>query len=145
MDVATLPFNRHLGLRIVEVDGVPEVVLDPSLHHLNHVDTVHATVIFGIAEAASGQCLLSRFADLGDTVVAVLRKSEVKYRQPASPSAPLRASATLDDEAATTYRELLSTRGRATVEVDVSVVQEDVELFTGRFTWFAANAPQPGS
>ncbi len=138
MDVSALPFNRHLGLAIRDVDGTPTVVLQPGEHHLNHVNTVHATVIYGLAEAASGHCLLSRFPDLADSFVAVLRKSAAKYRRPASPDAPLHARGRLDDETVAGFEELLASRGRASVDIVVSVAQHDVELFTGTFTWFAA-------
>ena len=138
MDVSTLPFNRHLGLTIRDVDGTPTVVLQPGEHHLNHVNTVHATVIYGLAEAASGHCLLSRFPGRVDSFVAVLRKSVAKYRRPASPEVPLHARARLDDETAARFEELLATRGRASVDIVVSVVQNDMDLFRGTFTWFAA-------
>jgi acyl-coenzyme A thioesterase PaaI-like protein len=137
MDVSALPFNRHLGLTVGDVDGTPTVVLQPGEHHLNHVNTVHATVIYGLAEAASGHCLLSRFPELVGSFVAVLRKSVAKYRRPASPDAPLHARGRLDGKSATSFQELLASRGRASVDIVVSVVQHDVELFTGTFTWFA--------
>ena len=54
MDVSTLPFNKYLGLHIGRSDDKSTVILEPRTHHLNHVGTVHATVIYGIAEAASG-------------------------------------------------------------------------------------------
>ena len=136
MDVTAIPFNRHLGLSIGRIEGAPAVVLQPSEHHLNHVNTVHATVIYGLAEAASGHYLLSRFPSLADEYVAVLRKSATKYRRPASPDASLQALATLDDESATRFLDVLASRRRASVEIRVSVVQNEMELFAGDFTWF---------
>ncbi len=138
MDVSALPFNRHLGLTIDDIDGVPTVVLHPGKHHLNHVNTVHATAIYGLAEAASGHYLLSELPDLADEFVAVLRTSATKYRRPATADAPLHARATLDNESAASFLEMLGSRRRASVEIAVSVVQKDVEVFTGSFVWFAA-------
>ena len=74
MDVSALPFNRHLGLAVCELDGEPTLVLQPGPQHCNHVGSVHATVIYGLAEAASGHCLLARFPDAADSFVAVLRQ-----------------------------------------------------------------------
>ena len=136
MDISAIPFNKHLGLAISEIDGAPTVILHPSEHHLNHVNTVHATVIYGLAEAASGHYLVSRFPDLADEFMAVLRKSTVKYRRPASLGASLHAQATLDGESATDFLHLLTSRRRASVEITVSVVQNDLELSAGGFTWF---------
>ena len=136
MDASTLPFNRHLGLRIGPHDDKPTVILEPAAHHLNHVDTVHATVIYGVAEAASGQCLLNRFPSLVGSFVAVLRNSAVKYRRPASPDGDIHARGTLSEESAVRFFERLTARGRASVDIEVSVTQQDTELFTGTFGWF---------
>jgi len=138
MDVSTLPLNKHLGLSISPSDGTPTVILRPRAHHLNHVGTVHATVIYGVAEAASGCCLLARFPSLVDSLVAVLRTSAAKYRRPASPDGDLRASGTLWEESAVKFFERLTSRGRASVDIEVSVAQDDTELFTGTFGWFVA-------
>jgi len=138
MDVSTLPFNKHLGLTISPQDGKPTVTLEPAAHHLNHLDTVHATVIYGVAEAASGHCLLARFPDLVDSFVAVLRNSSAKYRRPASPDGEIQAWGALPEESAVRFYERLTSRGRASVDIEVSVTQRDTELFTGTFGWFVA-------
>jgi acyl-coenzyme A thioesterase PaaI-like protein len=138
MDVSDLPFNKHLGLRVSPSDGEPTVILQPCAHHLNHVGTVHATVIFGIAEAASGHCLQARFPSLADSYVAVLRSSSAKYRRPASPDGEIHARGTLSEELAVKLYERLTSRGRASVDIEVSVTQNGTELFTGTFGWFAA-------
>jgi len=138
MDASTLPFNRHLGLRIGPRADKRTVILKPAAHHLNHVDTVHATVIYGVAEAASGECLLNRFPSLVGSFVAVLRNSAVKYRRPASPDGEIRAWGTLSETSADKFYERLTSRGRASVDIEVSVTQNDTELFTGTFGWFVA-------
>ena len=136
MDVSSLPFNRHLGLSLDPSGDPAAVVLQPSAIHLNHVATVHATVLYGVAEAASGQCLLMRFPSLADSSLAVLRSSSVKYRRPAAPDCRIDARGTLPDEAAARFFTALTSRGRASVEIDVSVTQDDMELFRGTFVWF---------
>jgi acyl-CoA thioesterase len=138
MDVSALPFNKYLGLSINPSDAKPTVSLRPCAHHLNHVGTVHATVVYGVAEAASGHCLLARFPGLVDSSVAVLRSSSAKYRRPASPDGDLHAWGTLSEESAVKFYEKLAARGRASVDIEVSVTQDDTELFTGTFGWFVA-------
>ena len=138
MDVSTLPFNKHIGLNIDPSDDKPTVILQLCAYHLNHVDTVHATVIYGIAEAASGRCLLARFPDLVDSSVAVLRSSSAKYRRPASPVGEIRALGTISEESAVKFCDKLTSRGRASVDIEVSVAQNDTELSTGTFGWFVA-------
>jgi acyl-coenzyme A thioesterase PaaI-like protein len=144
MDVSTLPFNKHLGLGISGSGGKPRVILRPCAHHLNHVGTVHATVIYGLAEAASGQCLAARFPRLADSYVAVLRSSSAKYRRPASPDGEIHARGTLSEESAVKFYERLTSRGRASIDIEVSVTQNDTELFTGTFGWFAAAVGSSG-
>lgn len=138
MDVSTLPFNKHLGLRVSPSEGEPTVILRPCADHLNHVGTVHAAVIYGVAEAASGHCLAAQFPDLVDSTVAVLRNSSAKYRRPALADGAIHARGALAEQSAVKFRERLTLRGRASVDVEVSVTQNDAELFTGTFGWFVA-------
>lgn len=137
MDVASLPFNQLLGLESTETDGCAFVVLEPRPQHCNHLGTVHAAVLFGVAEAASGQCLLSHFPGLTGSAVVLLRSSSVKYRNPAAADITLIATGNLDDGAADRCRSQLATRGRGLVDITVSVRQAEVELLTGTFRWFA--------
>ena len=94
--------------------------------------------MFGVAEAASGQCLVSRFPELTTSYGALLRSSTVKYRRPATEESDLQAIGTFSDEVAARFMEKLTARGRAAVDVDVSVTQADVEVFTGTYAWFVA-------
>jgi acyl-CoA thioesterase FadM len=102
------------------------------------VDTIHAAVIFSIAEAASGQCLLCRFPDLSQNYGAVLRNATAKYRRPAVVAQELRGIGTLGDEDAKSFFDTLQSRGRAMLDIPVSVMQGNLEVFAGTFTWFAA-------
>ena len=138
MDVSTLPFNKHLGLRIGPSNDKPTVILRPCAEHLNHVNTVHAAVIYGIAEAASGHCLAVRFPGFVDSFVGLLRSSSAKYRHPAAADREIQAWGVLPEESAVKFYQRLTSRGRATVDVEVTVAQNDTELFTGTFRWFAA-------
>ena len=133
MDVAVLPFNLVLG--IVVQDNA--ILLQPKPEHLNHVNTIHATVLYGIAEAAAGLCLLKRFPELSHSYVAVLRSAEVKYRRPGHPAAELCGIGTLPESLAVRFEDTLESRGRATLEFGVAVSQNGQELFTGSFNWFA--------
>ncbi len=134
MDISTLPFNNAIGI-IADGSGVRLV---PTGEHLNHVGTVHATVLYGVAEAATGQFLIERFSNLADSYVAVLRTSTVKYRRPASLGSDIGGIAQASDDKVAKFEAALETRGRSTIEIDVSVTQAETELFTGVFCWFAS-------
>lgn len=133
MDVASLPFNKTLG---ITADG-PRVVLTPKAEHLNHIDTIHAAVVYAVAEGASGHFLLQRFPEVAESFGAVLRGSTAKYRRPANLDSPLCGLGSLNEDDATSFLKTLHSRGRASIEVAVSVTQKDTEVFTGKFNWFA--------
>ena len=138
MKVSDLPFNRYLGIEPAQDAAEAGVALHVESHHLNHIETIHATVLFGIAEAASGHCLLQRFPGLLTSHVAVLRTSSVKYRRPGMPHDRIQAAGKIDTEAEARFSEELSDRGRATIDVTVAVSQNNTELLTGTFGWFVS-------
>jgi uncharacterized protein (TIGR00369 family) len=58
-----IPFNKLLGIEIVSIgDGVAEARLPFRTEVTNHIGTMHATAIFGLAEAASGCAMSGAFA-----------------------------------------------------------------------------------
>lgn len=134
MDLTSIPFNNELGLTIAG----ESVQLPPEARHLNHLGTVHAAVVYAIAETAAGISTLLRFPELAKTHVAVLRGSTAKYRRPAVAGDVICGVGSLDENAVPTFEESLKTRGRATLETFASVSQNDVEVFTGKFTWFVS-------
>ena len=136
MDVTELPFNRYIGLTSFQVDELPAVGLTPQDHHLNHVGTLHATVLYGLAEAASGQCLIDQRPELIDSGIAVVRTSSVKYRAPGDAKLPCEAVGTVAAAELERLSVQLARRGKSTVDVMVSVRQQERELLTGTFTWF---------
>ncbi|MCA9198438.1 MAG: DUF4442 domain-containing protein [Planctomycetales bacterium] len=134
MKINELPFNRMLGL---QADGL-RVLLVPQSEHGNHVNTVHATVLFGLAEASTGHLLMQRFPELADSHMAVLRESSTKFRRPAEIGSQICAEGMLSEPAAKSFLATLNSRGRTIVEIGVSVTQDGSEVLTGSFRWFVA-------
>jgi hypothetical protein len=62
-----IPFNRLIAIRH---SGDSEYVLelDGSEQYLNHLNAVHASAQFALAEATSGEYLLRMFEDLAGDV-----------------------------------------------------------------------------
>lgn len=98
-----IPLNKHLGIEIVSIgDGVAEARL-PFRHEVtNHIGSMHATAIFGLAEAASGCAMSGAFApdimDLrpvaasaGVTFSRIVRTDAVARARTAESSRDLRA------------------------------------------------------
>jgi acyl-coenzyme A thioesterase PaaI-like protein len=135
-----LVLNRFIGIR-----GAPEGaghLLEMPLAQsvVNHLGTVHAAAQFALAEAASAELLLRRFASLSGGVVAVVRSAAVKYRKPAT--SLLRAFARFADPTAETGLPAdIERRGHATVQVRVELMGEDGRnTFIGEFGWHIAKA-----
>ncbi len=135
MDVTELPFNQFLGLVQRQSDSGLQICLQPKSEHLNHLGTVHATVLYGMAEAASGAILSESFPILQSGFLVVLRGSTTKYRLPANSDLELVASARIDTDETQGMLERLELKGRAMTDIQSIVVQNETEVFSATFRW----------
>ena len=131
MESSDLPFNKELGIQLAD----ETVTLQPGFRHGNHLGTIHATVAYGLAEAASGHFLLRQLAERAE-LFAVLRGSTVKDREPGDLEEPIVAQGSATEEGLEKMWQQLGDRNRAMVEITVSVTQQNRRLLTGTFTWF---------
>jgi acyl-coenzyme A thioesterase PaaI-like protein len=133
MDQA-IPFNKHLGLEIVEVaDGSGSVRLpdDPAL--LNHVGTQHAGGLFTAAEAASGAAFVGAFAERLGEITPLAKSASIDYRKLAK--GPILATGTLSEDKAALL-DRLDADGRVEFTIDVSLEDENgLEVATVTVTW----------
>jgi len=77
-----LPFNHFIGLKMSDKTEFLLMLEDRS-EYRNHLNTVHASALFSLAEASSGHFLLNEFSDLTG-IVPVVRRVETKYKRPAT-------------------------------------------------------------
>lgn len=132
MNVAAIPFNRFLGL---QANG-PTLTLPADPNYLNHLGTVHAGAQFALAEAASGQWLLTRFGAEAAGNLALVRHADVKFRRPATGELTAQADVTPDE--AERFLDTLSRRGRAAIEVRVPLLDAEGSVtLEASFEWFA--------
>jgi acyl-coenzyme A thioesterase PaaI-like protein len=132
MDVTEIPFVEKVGL-IRSANGVLELPFNKT--NQNHLQTIHASAQFALAETASGEILQKSFPDLVGKVVPVLRESQIKFKKPASKK--IVAYPSVSAEVLSKFDEQISKKGRALISVDVQV--KDVEgqvTCTGTFKWF---------
>ena len=100
----------------------------------NHLDTVHASALFALAEASSGYFLLNEFSELAD-IIPVVRKVETKYKKPATSS--VFSKAKFQETGKNEILEMLNQKGRAILQVEVSLFDEaDVLIMQSIFEWF---------
>jgi acyl-coenzyme A thioesterase PaaI-like protein len=135
MKVTELPFNKFIGLKEYEPGSEYLLELPENENHLNHLNTVHASALFSLAEASSGEFLLRAFGNLDFQVVPVVRYVGVKYKKPAE--GRIRSKAKLKATKKEEIIQILSTRGRATINVEVILINDNIEAVpTAEFDWF---------
>lgn len=136
MDLLELPFNQLVNLTYSP--GDPHRLELPFRAELtNHLGDLHAAALYALAEAASARCLQQEFGEVGFPVVPVVRRAEVKYQRPARST--VAAEARLEAESRDAFLDQLSRRGRAAIDVAVTV--GDVEgkpVLRANFQWFVA-------
>lgn len=115
-----VPFNRHIGLRILDVGDEAKVALPEADELKNHVGSQHAAALFAAGEAASGAAVVGALADHMATVTPLARSAEIRYRKLAL--GPITASARLGRRTAEILEEL---RRDSRVEFDVTVEMTD--------------------
>lgn len=136
MRIVDIPFNRHIALELCG-DGKGVMCLKYSPEMTNHLGTMHASAQFALAEACSGQFMLETFPEYADDHVAVLRKSEVKFKGQTREN--VYATAASDEGAIGLFRARLERKHRSHLPVRV-ILRDEGEGITmeGTFDWFVA-------
>lgn len=135
MDVLKLPFNHFVGLKMAD-KGEYLLMLDNCPEYRNHLDTVHASAQFALAEATSGHFLLNEFSELTD-IVPVVRKVETKYRKPTS--GVIFSKAKFIDGEKQGILDSLNQKGRTMMKVEVLLFDEaDALIMESAFEWYVA-------
>ena len=133
MNVFELPFNKYIGLEKA-TDSEYLLMLQDKKEYQNHLETVHASAQFALAEATSGYFLLNQFQGLTN-ILPVVRKVEIRYKRPAQGT--LFSKATFVDTKEENILAELQTRKRALITVRVllydsgknTIMQSDFEWF----------------
>jgi len=136
MNVLELPFNKILLLKKSEA---PDTILMLEDHekYQNHLGTVHASAQYALAEASSGEILERNFGDWNGAYFPVVRRVEVKYKNPAK--GRLFSTGSIDADKAAKAKKELGQKGRTLVDVMVKIIDEQKNItFESTFTWFIA-------
>jgi uncharacterized protein (TIGR00369 family) len=131
---ALVPFNRHVGLEVTELEAgraVARLIEAPTL--VNHVGTFHAGALFTLADAASGAAMVGMYADRLGRTTMVVREADVAFLKPARGIVTAMA-ATLEDRASIDERLAREGRTEAVVEVWISD-REGVGVARFRMVW----------
>jgi acyl-coenzyme A thioesterase PaaI-like protein len=132
MNVLEIPFVDKVGIQR-NTDGELELPFHTGVQ--NHLETIHASAQYALAETASGDILRKSFPDLVDKVIPVLRESQIKFKKPANKKVVAYPSVTA--ESLSKFDEQISKKGRAIISIEVQVKDvEDQVTCTGTFKWF---------
>lgn len=133
MDVTKLPFNEFIGLSLSS-DPNYLLMLDNRPEYRNHLDTVHASAQFALAEATSGKFLLGEFEAL-QGIIPVVRKVEIKYKRPSTGKVFSKARFQGTDRK--TILAALEEKKRVLLQVEVTLYDESGQLvMQAGFEWF---------
>jgi acyl-coenzyme A thioesterase PaaI-like protein len=133
MRVSDLPFNKHIGIQ--DRDGV--VTIPVRDLHMNHLGTVHATAIYGVAEAGSGRFIIENLGHEFPDALAVTRMGTVKYKSPATED--IVAEVTHSEPDPHQALDRLRQKGAAKIAVEVSVRSNNEIVAVATFDWFIRN------
>ena len=130
---------RATDIEFVKLVGIKQSENDVSLAYkkdiLNHIESIHASAQFTLAETQSGLHLQEIFPELVGKVIPMLRESKIKYKKPALKN--IVAFASCSDKNIMKFTEQFSKKGRSTLSVSVDVKDsEGVLTAISEFIWF---------
>jgi len=126
-----IPFVKHIGIK----ENENELSLDFKNDVLNHIQTIHASAQFTLAETQSGIYLQSLFPELEGKVLPLLRDAQIKYKKPAQEK--IIAFASVNEEAISKFKLQFDKKGRSTLQIEVEIKDiNDVLTCQATFTWF---------
>ena len=134
MDVTDIPFNKFIEITASKSNDMGlELEFKDNLK--NHLGTFHASAQFALAEACSGQLLQKQFPHLENSVVPVLRKSDIKFKRPAQ--SKIIANAQIDTDTKAKFETQFEKKGRATISVPVEIMDHEGTItMSGTYEWF---------
>jgi len=127
--IKNIEFIKHID---IQQEG-NSLTLEPKKELLNHLGSIHAGVIFTLAESQSGLTLIEQFGKAN--VKALLRSSSIKYR--AEAKSKLYATGQIAAKDIEKFNTKLNKRGKALIDVIIQIVDiEGNTISTSTFSWF---------
>lgn len=141
MDITEIPFNRLVGIKKTRGDNPFLLQLDDLPEYQNHLRTVHAAAQLALAEATSAEYLLRVFKEVGNDVLAVVRKVQAKFSKPVQGTIYSRAN--ISPEEMKRFLETLKSKGRALIAVSVDIVDGQGAVVTKSLIEWFMKRPKP--
>lgn len=140
MQIDEIPFNKFIGLVREPEGGEFSVSLPAEARYHNHRGIVHAAAQLAVAEAASGEWMLRHFGGRAGDFIAVVRRMETKFKQPAR--GKILGRATASEEARRQLEADLATKRMVKFALRVEVFDESgAHTLTATVEWFITLRP----
>lgn len=131
MNAIEIPFVKKVG--ITKNNNYLELAFTSDTQ--NHLETMHASAQFTLAETASGEFLQTLFPELAGKVIPVLRDASVKFKKPAIKK--IIAYPSITNEAKEKFNTQFLNKGRASIAVDVDIKDSEGTITcTTSYNWF---------
>jgi hypothetical protein len=134
MNVLELKLAQHLG--IVNSDRKPyllKILFD--CNNINHIDALHASASYALAEITSGYFLNINFPNIASRCIPILRRSKVKYTHLVKED--LYSNAVLANHTHESLTAELEKNRKALFTIDVKLYSNNSQIaFQGEFEWF---------
>lgn len=135
MHIDDVPFNQLIGLQREPEGAEFAVSLPADVRYHNHLGIVHAAAQLAVAEAASGDWMLRNFGERAAEFIAVVRRMETKFKQPARGKILGKASVSEADQRR--LADDLATRRMVAFALRVDVYDEaGAHTLTATVEWF---------
>ena len=132
MEIVQIPFVNKVG---VKKNKEGNLILGFDVSNQNHLQTIHASALFTLAESASGEALQVNFPEFVGKVAPVVRDAQIKFKKPAIKS--VTAFPTISDESILKFKEQFKKKNRSSITVDVILKDADENIVcVGVFNWF---------
>lgn len=133
-EVLGMAITKLLSIKKSEKEGF-HLQLDSNNKILNHLSTIHASMLFSLAEISSGYFLATHFSEVASFTVPILRNSTVKYKS--SGIGNIYSKARLKGISKTEIINSLKTKRKALFIIEVKLYNEENKLVVqSDFEWF---------
>ncbi len=136
MKVLNLPFTKRIGIEKSDKDGYL-LILSFSDKLFNHLEIIHGSASYALAEITSGYFLNLHFSDIADQTIPILRSSCIKYRKIATTD--LYSKAKLKNITIEDILLLLKFKRKAFFTIEVKLYDTENQIIvSGEFEWFVS-------
>ena len=131
MKVSDIPYAKLTGIE----QNDTKLSLQKREDILNHINTIHASAQFTLAETQSGMYLQEIFPELKEKAVPLLREAQIKYSKPAIKK--IVAYANTSAENIIKFKEKKEKKGRGSIVINIEIKDiNDVLTCKATFNWF---------